>query len=210
VPTEQADLYANLLYLALVAGLWLAAAAVVTPGTGILEVLALLGLGLAGAGALTLPVNAWALLGLAAGAALFVPSLRGTRPGLWLALSALALSLGSVFLYASADGSPRVHPALASFVSLLTLGFFWFAIRKSLLAMRARPTMDLTALVGSLGEARTEIAPSGSAQIAGELWSVRSDVPIPAGTPVRVLGRDGLTLVVEPVQRESSPSDEGG
>ncbi len=207
---DQVDLYANLLYLALVAGVWLAAAAVVTPGTGVLEALALVAFAVAGAGALSLPVNGWALLGLGVGTALFLNSLRGPRAGLWLALAALALSLGSVYLYAAEGGSPRVDPVLAGVVSLLTLGFFWFAIRKSLLALGARPAMDPQALLGSVGEARTEIAPYGSAQIAGELWTVRSEVSIPAGTAVRVVERDGLTLTVEPAEPRSSPPDEGG
>jgi membrane protein implicated in regulation of membrane protease activity len=34
-------------------------------------------------------------------------------------------------------------------------------------------------------------------QAAGELWTARSEKAIPAGTPVRVIGREGFVLVVE-------------
>jgi membrane-bound ClpP family serine protease len=37
----------------------------------------------------------------------------------------------------------------------------------------------------------------GSVQVAGELWSARSEDPIPAGAQVRVLRREGFVLVVE-------------
>jgi membrane-bound ClpP family serine protease len=52
-------------------------------------------------------------------------------------------------------------------------------------------------LVGQPGEARTEVYNDGSVQVSGELWSARSDHPIPAGSHVRVVGREGFVLVVE-------------
>ena len=53
--------------------------------------------------------------------------------------------------------------------------------------------------VGTAGVARTAIAPSGVVNAAGEEWTARAagDVPIAAGTRVRVVGHDGLTLMVE-------------
>jgi len=46
----ESPLIPNLLYLALVVGTWLAALALLNPGTGIIEVLAAVALGLAGVG----------------------------------------------------------------------------------------------------------------------------------------------------------------
>ena len=37
----------------------------------------------------------------------------------------------------------------------------------------------------------------GTVQVAGELWSARSDTPIAAGNPIRVVKREGFILVVE-------------
>jgi len=34
-------------------------------------------------------------------------------------------------------------------------------------------------------------------QVAGELWSARSEKPIAAGSPIRVVRRDGFVLIVE-------------
>ena len=54
-------------------------------------------------------------------------------------------------------------------------------------------------MVGALGEAKTTISPKGSVQVNGELWSARSQMPIPAGAQVRVTGREGFILEVEVV-----------
>jgi membrane-bound ClpP family serine protease len=60
-----------------------------------------------------------------------------------------------------------------------------------------RPSHDLNALVGQVGEAKTKIGDEGSVQVAGELWTARSEKPIKPGTAVRVVRRDGFVLIVE-------------
>ena len=53
----DSPLIPNLLYLALVVGTWLAALALLNPGTGIIEVLAALALGVAGVGMILFPIT---------------------------------------------------------------------------------------------------------------------------------------------------------
>jgi membrane-bound ClpP family serine protease len=57
-----------------------------------------------------------------------------------------------------------------------------------------------TVPAGTNGTARTSIARSGVVYAAGEEWTARSSdgSTIPSGTPVRVVGQDGLTLIVDP------------
>jgi membrane-bound serine protease (ClpP class) len=64
-------------------------------------------------------------------------------------------------------------------------------------ATSARPTHDLSGLIGQVGEARTRVNEEGSVFVDGELWSARSEQPIPAGSPIRVLRREGFILIVE-------------
>ena len=60
-------------------------------------------------------------------------------------------------------------------------------------------------MVGALGEAREELAPEGLVFVSGALWkAVGTPVPIHAGTPVRVVGRDGLQLRVIPGESEGN------
>jgi membrane-bound serine protease (ClpP class) len=193
----ESPLLINLLYLCLVAGLWLAAWAVVTPGTGLLEGLAIAMLALSGLGLMVVPFNAWAFGLIGAGMVLFILSVWRKWTGVWLGLSALALSLGSVFLFRPTGDAAAVNPLLAVVVSLLTVGFFWLSLSKALEAYRINPAHDLEALKGMIGEVRTAIDPVGSVYVGGELWSATAEASIAAGTQVRVSGREGLTLVVE-------------
>jgi membrane-bound ClpP family serine protease len=86
---------------------------------------------------------------------------------------------------------------LALVSSVLYAGFLWLVIQKTLQAAHTRPSHDLSALVGQLGEAKTRIHKDGSVQVAGELWSARSETPITNGTSIRVVAREGFILVVE-------------
>ena len=81
--------------------------------------------------------------------------------------------------------------------SALVSGFLWVAVGKALQAAHARPSHDLDALVGQVGEAKTKIHESGSVQVDGELWTARSDKSIRAGSSIRVVRREGFTLIVE-------------
>lgn len=196
----ESALFPNLLYLLLVSGIWLAALALLSPGTGVLELLALAALAGAGLGTLVLPFNLWALFLLGAGVVFYVFSLRLKKFEIWLVLSALTLSLGSVFLFQTPEPGAAVNPLLAVVVSLLTLGYFWLAIRSSIHAQRARPNLDPSNVLGQVGDVRTALDPTGSIHVAGELWTARAQEPIQPGEKVRVVERDGLLLIVEPLE----------
>jgi len=193
----------NVAYLLLAGGLVFAMLALVAPGTGVLEIGALFVLGMAGWSVVNydMPLNAWALVLLVAGVVVFFLAVR--RPKQWyrLIVSILAIVVGSAFLFRSQSWYiPAVDPLLSVVVSVLIGAFFWIAARKVMEAARARPVHDLDALIGAKGEAKTHIHQTGSAQVAGELWSVYSDQPIHTGAIIRVLARDGFTLKVEAEQ----------
>jgi membrane-bound ClpP family serine protease len=90
-----------------------------------------------------------------------------------------------------------VNPIEAVVMSVLTAGFIWFVTRKVIQSYALPRTHDLGALIGQTGEAKTQVHESGSVQVAGELWSARSEKSIPAGSFVRVVAREGFSLVVE-------------
>ena len=190
----------NVMYLLLVGGIWSAALAVVTPGTGVFESLAVLGLGAAGIGTLLIPYNGWALALFALGLLLFGLAVW-KRHSIWLLISALLFSLASVFLFGVDGGG--VHPLLAVMVSVSTLGFFWISIRQALLAHGGIPAHDLGELIGQVGEVRTDVDLEGAVYVGGELWTARAEAVIKTGSTVRVTGRNGLVLVVEETDRSA-------
>ena len=187
----------NIAYLFLLAGVLLGLMAIITPGTGMFEVGAFFCLALAGYAVYNLSFNLWALIVLILSIIPFVYAIQKPKREWYLALSILGLVVGSVFLFATDGWQPAVNPLLALVSSVLYAGFLWFVIRKTLQASHARPSHDLEALVGQIGEAKTRIHTEGSVQVAGELWSARSEKRIPSGSAIRVIAREGFVLVVE-------------
>jgi membrane-bound serine protease (ClpP class) len=53
-------------------------------------------------------------------------------------------------------------------------------------------------MVGAVGQVRQELAPEGLVFVQGALWKASAESPIPAGSAVRVVGREGLELQVAP------------
>ncbi len=187
----------NIAYLFLLGGVFLALMAIATPGTGILEIGAFFCIVLAGFAIYTLSINFWALIVIGLSVVPFIYALQKPKREWMLALSILLLVVGSVFMFAREGGLPAVSPLVAASASALVASFLWIAARKSMEAAFARPTHDLDALIGQVGEAQTDIHVEGSVQVAGELWSARSEKLIKAGSKTRIIRRDGFVVVVE-------------
>lgn len=187
----------NIAYFVLVLAILFVLIALVMPGTGVPEVLAVFTLLLAGYAVFNLSVNWWALGVLLLSLAPFYFSVRRPRRELWLALSIVGFTAGSIFFFPAKTGFISVHPALAAVTSVLFAAALWISARKIMQISQTRPTLALTSLIGECGETRTDVKDSGSVQVASELWSARSEKLIPAGRVVRVVGRDGFVLIVE-------------
>ncbi len=194
----------NLAYLILLGGVLLGLMSLVTPGTGVFEIGALFCLAVAGYAVYNLSFNSWALIVLVLSVIPFIYAIQKPKRELYLGISILLLVVGSVFLFTVDGWKPRVNPVVAVLASSLLAAFLWIAVRKTIQAAAVRPTHDLEALIGKTGEAKTKIFGEGSVYVNGELWSARSDEKIAAGSPIRVIRREGLILVVEKYPSEQS------
>lgn len=186
----------NIAYILLVLGSILLLMAIVTPGTHLMEGGAILFLALAGYAVYHLGFNVWALIVLVLSLVPFIYSIQKPKRELILAISLVGVIIGSVYLFPSSGFLPAVNPFLALIVSILSGGLVFLAVRKGIQAHHARPLQDLSTLIGKIGQAKTRVEDDGSVQVAGELWSARSDKPIPAGSRVRVVSREGFILSV--------------
>jgi Membrane-bound serine protease (ClpP class) len=187
----------NVAYLFLMGGVLLGMLALATPGTGLIEIGALFCMAVAAYGIVNLTINPWALFVLALSVVPFIYALQKPKRELFLVISIGLLVVGSIFMFPRTDKQAAVNPILALLVSGFVASFLWFAIRKSIDAASIRPVHDLNGLMGQIGEARTDIQNDGSVHVDGELWSARSDKSIPAGSLVKVIGREGFVIVVE-------------
>ena len=193
----------NLAYFLLVGGFLLAILALFAPGTGFIEIGAFFALAIAGYAIANpnLPINPWALIVLLVGVFPFILALRRSRKWIFLVIALIALITGSVFLFKGAQGKPAVDPLLATIVSLCAGGLIWLIINKGLEAISQEPSHSIK-LIGTTGIARTDIHDEGTVYIGAEEWSARSDVKITTGTQVKIINREGLVVIVEPIERD--------
>jgi membrane-bound serine protease (ClpP class) len=144
-----------------------------------------------------LPVNiAGALLMLLA-LVLFIADLNANTHGILSVGGIAALILGMAFLVNTGPVGLGVDPIVILGTAVVTAAFFLLFIRKVWQARRAPAFVGPESLVGATGEAREELTPEGLVFVEGALWkAVATSAPIHAGSPVRVVGREGLQLKV--------------
>ncbi len=208
--TVPSEFLPNLLYILLVAGVWTSTLAVISPGTGVYELLALATLGGTGVGLFFVPFNGWALLPIALGLVAFIAGLWQRK---WeraaIVLAGVLFSLGSALLFENDAGKPAVNPLLAIVMTLTTLGFYWFAITRVIASLRVQSTLDPSLVLNQIGDVRTLLDPVGTVYVGGELWSAWADEMIPVGAEIRVKEREGLMLKVERFEGVDQGTEEG-
>ena len=70
----------------------------------------------------------------------------------------------------------------------------------ALLRARKRPVVTGSeALIGAEGETVSWDGAEGRVRVQGEIWRARSDAPLAIGKHIKIVGRDGLDLRVEPI-----------
>jgi membrane-bound serine protease (ClpP class) len=172
---------------------------------------------LAWIGSNSLPLNIGGLALIVVGIVLFVLELHFTSYGFLGVGGVVCFVLGASALWTGVTPgresvSVQVSPILLGAVVVLTLMYFFVLIRGVIQIRRRMPRapLPIAALMGSGGTAQTLLAPHGIAYAGGETWSARSnDAAIRAGTPIRVVGVDGLELIVEPATAADRGPDEG-
>ncbi len=192
----------NVAYVILVTGFVIAVLALASPGTGFMEVIALFLLFLAGYALFRLPIHYWALGMVLFSIIPFIISIRFFRRKWLLLLSMVILIVGTIFFFQGEGNKPAIQPVLAVVVSLSALTGMWIIGRRSIEAVLMRPVFDLDRLMGKIGEARADFQSEGPVYVMGEEWSARSNHPSQKGSRVRVIGREGLVLLVEEVGKD--------
>jgi membrane-bound serine protease (ClpP class) len=166
-------------------------------------------------GSNSLPLNVGGLLLILLGIGLFVLELHFTSYGFLAIGGVVCFMLGAFALYTRVDGTNAVqvgvNPLLVLGAIVVSLLYFFILLR-GLLQMRRRATstLPIKALVGAGGTAQTLLAPTGIAYAGGEAWSARSrSGEIHPGAEIRVVGVEGLELIVESTTKGGTESERG-
>ncbi|MBI3515513.1 MAG: nodulation protein NfeD [Proteobacteria bacterium] len=186
----------NVVYLLLLAGLMGVAFELTHPGViapGVVGTICLL---VGGYGLNLLPIDyagvALALLGIGLMVAeAFVPAFGALGLG-----GAAAFAIGSLMMFEN----PDLRPPISMIVGATLASTALFAVVLALLLRaRRRPVVTGNAvLVGALGQTTRWAGAEGEVMVHGERWQARAARPLAPGQAVKVVDRQGLTLVVEP------------
>lgn len=149
-----------------------------------------------------LPVNYAGLALILVGIAFMVAELFAPSFGALGIGGIIAFVIGSVILFDTDIGGYTVSIPLIGGMALLSAGFFmgilWMALR-----IHRRPAVSgREQMIGSLGEALEDFSGIGRVHVHGESWQAYSEVLLKRGQRVRVIGLQGLTLIVEPMKED--------
>ena len=177
--------------------------------SGILGAIAIL---VALIGSNALPLNVGGLLLVLGGIGLLALEAVVASYGLLTVGGIVAIVLGGFALWTGVQPGEfafdvSVSPWVIAVIVGVGIVYAWVLVR-ALMQMRRSGVANepVAALVGGTAMAQTLIAPTGIAYAGGESWSARSrDAEIGPGTTLRVVGVDGLELIVEP-----APAGDGG
>ena len=152
-----------------------------------------------------LPVNWFGLVFIGTAFVLFLLEVKAPTHGGLAAAGIASLIVGALVLFNS-PGTPefaRVSLPAVIGISLASAAFFLTIVAFAVRAQKRPALLGAQALIGQVGEARTELSPGGTVQVAGELWSAELEPgsgsgKVPVGQAVEVVGLKGLKLRVRP------------
>jgi membrane-bound serine protease (ClpP class) len=203
----------TLSYILLLVGMYGIIFGFMSPGTYVPEtlgaiclILALFGLGIVGA-------NIVGILLLILGMIFLFAEAATPTFGLFTAAAVICFVLGILFVPPRIGGGelvpsfylPREWYRTFTLTALTVVaGFVVFFVIGMQYVVKGRKKPARTGgeeLVGLMGKTVRELDPKGQVRIRGEIWNATTpDGSIPARADVRVIGRKGLTLIVEPIR----------
>jgi membrane-bound serine protease (ClpP class) len=112
----------------------------------------------------------------------------------------IAFVIGAVFLFEGAGWDTEVALAWPVIIgtTLTTAVVIFGIVAAAAKAYKRPPAAGAEEMIGSGAEVVEWAGSTGRVHIHGETWSARAERPLQIKEKVRVVGRDGLTLIVEP------------
>ena len=152
-----------------------------------------------------LPVNYAGALLMLLGLALMVAEAFVPSFGALGVAGVAAFVVGSMILVdTDVPGYGLSIPLILAFAVASAL-LLMFVIGVAVRSRRRGVVSGAEQLIGATGRALSGFPGEGAVHLRGETWTARSDQPIAPGQAVRVVGRDGLTLIVTPQTTEKEP-----
>jgi membrane-bound serine protease (ClpP class) len=119
---------------------------------------------------------------------------------------AISLAFGSLLLFDTQSSDLAVDRPIV-FAAVGTLSAFMLIVGYLVVkSQRRKPTLGLEGLLGEIGEAKTDLNPTGKVFVHGEYWNAEGDEEIRVGEKVEVVAVDRMCLKVRRVSGSQSGS----
>jgi len=93
-------------------------------------------------------------------------------------------------------------PLWGLILMMIALGVYnYINYRLGKKALDKKPMISLD--IGSRGRTTTPVSPKGYVRVNGELWQASSNSTIDAGEEIAVVGIEGMTLLIRPVEKDN-------
>lgn len=109
----------------------------------------------------------------------------------------VAFVIGSIMMFPSQVPGFELSRSVIAEAAVFTAGLFLFVLAMLFRSRRRVVITGMEALLGAEGEALSWEGAHGRVLVNGEIWRARAAAPLQSGARVKVIGRDGLVLVVE-------------
>jgi membrane-bound serine protease (ClpP class) len=157
----------------------------------------------------TLPINVAGLALIILAIVLFILELTTPTNGILSIGAVVSLALGSMMLIKPGTEFQWAKISLGVIIPsiIITAVFFLFILGYGLRAQRNKNASGVDTLLDETGEALSNIDPTGSVRIQGEIWKAESVAgPILKGAKIKVRQIKGLLLIIEPIISKPLPS----
>lgn len=199
----------NVVFLLLTVGVQAILIELSQPGGWVAGFIGIVSLAFAIFGLGILPVNWFGIIFLLTAFVLFVLDIKAPTHGALTAAGLISFIIGALVLFNSPNtpSFQRVSVPLVIGMAGVTAAFFITVLTFALRAQRRPVEVGAEVLIGRVGDARTDLSPTGMVQVAGELWSAEvegGDATVKIGERIEVVGVEGLRLQVKPMVKRSS------
>jgi membrane-bound serine protease (ClpP class) len=154
-------------------------------------------------GLVTLPAHGWAVGLLVLAMLAFAVDVQVGVPRFWTGVGVVLTILGSLLLYEPLPGV-TLRPSWITLLAGIGGAILAFVVgMPSMVRTRfATPTIGREWMIGELGDVVETVDPDGVVTVGSARWRARTNraTPVRAGEQVRVIGIDGVTLEVEPLE----------
>ncbi len=176
-----------------------------SPGGWIAGIAGVMMLALAGLSLYGMEFSYVGLALIAVGFVLFLVELNDPDKGLFGAMGVVSFVVGGFLLFDERTAlGLAAFGATVAFMCASLVGLWHFARKARKLHSPSRDSQ----IVGQVGTVRAALNPTGTVQVANELWTAESDSgePIPSGERVMVSDMEGLVLKVfrDPLSPQSA------